>query len=189
MAGPRRPAPTRPRHIWRVSARRGTAVTLASPLRADGRPQPASSDRDGAAIDARGGANNGATLNWPARARNASSSWLRRLADDGGNRRTTSSAASRNSAPCARRGRCVRLPARGGSAGGGGCSEPWLRRCWAVAGERRRSLPATSTRRSGGSWSSPRLSVEKKKATLQVALFLPDLFASAEKCPGRVLRA
>ena len=32
----------------------------------------------------RGGANNGATLNWPALARNASSSWLRRSGGDGG---------------------------------------------------------------------------------------------------------
>ena len=57
------------------ASRRGEAlccdVTLVSPLRADGRPQPASSERDGAAIDVA----NGATLNWPAWARNASSSW------------------------------------------------------------------------------------------------------------------
>ena len=104
----------------------------------------------------RGGANNGATLNWPARARNASSSWLRRSGGDGGKRRTTSSAASRNSFPCARRGRCELLPVRGGSVGGGGssaarCSAPWPRRCWAAAGVRRRSLPETSTCRSGGS--------------------------------------
>ncbi|CAE7415332.1 CPY1 [Symbiodinium sp. KB8] len=48
------------------ASRRGEAlccdVTLVSPLRADGRPQPASSERDGAAIDVA----NGATLNWPA---------------------------------------------------------------------------------------------------------------------------
>ena len=49
--------------------------------------------------------------------------------------RGASSAASRNSAPCARRGRCVLLPARGGSAGGGGssdacCSTTLLGGCW-----------------------------------------------------------
>ena len=89
--------------------RRGEAlccdVTLASPLRADGRPQPASSDRDGAA--ARGGTNNGATLNWPARARNASSSGC----GGGGKRRTTSSAASTTALPA-----CAAGAARRGSA-------------------------------------------------------------------------
>ena len=53
------------------ASRRGEAlccdVTLVSPLRADGRPQPASSERDGAAIDVGGGVSSDATLSSPAR--------------------------------------------------------------------------------------------------------------------------
>ena len=106
---------------------------------------------------ARRGENNGAILNWPARARNSSSSWQRRSADDGSNRRTTSSSASRNSAPCGCP-RGVGAPMVGAArmrvAAHLGLDA--VGRLLESAG--RRSLPATSTHRSGGSWSSPRLS-------------------------------
>ena len=88
------------------------------------------------------GASNGATLNWPARARNASSSWLRRSAGDGGKRRTTlvRSLAQQRSL---RAPRALRAAARAG----------WEHRWWGQLGC---ALPrALASTLLGGRWRAP----------------------------------
>ena len=111
-----------------------------------------------------------ATLNWPARARNASSSWLRRSADDGGKRRTTSSAASRSSL---RAPRALRAAARAG----------WERRWWGQLGcALQRALASMLL---GGCWRAPAQPTGDEHTPLRWVLEL----AEAEQLSRLPLRA